>query len=103
LRGEPETVVEVAVDLEQPGTVYERLGELAERDLPLRYQHGTGQSGPGGVRGGGRARVTRTRADDRLVALLHGAGHGDGHPPVLERTGRVGTLDLEVDVASRAG
>ena len=34
---------------------------------------------------------------------LHGLGHGHDHAPVLERTGRVLALDLEVEVRHTDG
>ena len=52
LAGEVEAVVEVAVDLQQLGAVHERLGQLAERDLALRHEHGADHPGPRGVGGG---------------------------------------------------
>ena len=90
-----EGLVEVAAQLEDLRPVDQRLGQLAERDVPLGDEHRAGQAGPG-AEGGGRGRgVAGRRADDRLRPLLDGLGDGHGHPPVLERAGGVGPLDLE--------
>ena len=102
LAGQREAVVEVALDLQQLGAVHERLGELAHRDLALRHEHGAGEPGAGGVGGGARAGVAGGGADDRLRALLDGLADRHRHAAVLERAGRVGALDLEVDVAAGA-
>ena len=71
------------------------LGEFAQGDVPLGDQHRAGQAGPG-AEGGGRGRgVAGGRADHRLRPILHGLGDGHRHPPVLERAGGVGPLDLQ--------
>ena len=56
----------------------------------------------GGVRGGAGAGVAGRGADDRLGALLDGLADRHRHAAVLERAGRVGALDLEVDLAAGA-
>ena len=102
LAGQREAVVEVALDLQQLGAVHERLGQLAHRDLALRHEDGAGDAGARGVGGGAGAGVAGGGADDRLRALLDGLADGHRHAAVLERAGRVGALDLEVDVAPGA-
>ena len=102
LAGQLQAVVEVALDLQQPCAVRQRLRHLAERDLALRHQHGADHPGAHGVGGGGRAGVAGRRADDRVGALLSGLGDRERHAAVLEGAGRVGALDLEVHVAAGA-
>ncbi len=94
LAGQFQAVVEVAVDLDDLGAVHDSLRELAHRDLDLRDQHRTGDAVLSGIRPPPRltccpwtrtARPTRQRLGDR-----------NGHAAVLERTGRVEPLDLEM-------
>ena len=95
-----ERLVEVAADLQHPGAVDQRLGQLAEGDVALGDEHRARQPGPGRVGGGRRRGVAGGRADHRLGALLHRLGDGQGHAPVLERAGGVEALVLEVDVGA---
>ena len=44
--GQPQAVVEVALDLQQPGAVHQRLGQLAGGDLAVRHQHRAGDARP---------------------------------------------------------
>ncbi len=97
----PEAVVEVAVDLEQGRAVSDGLGQLAHGDLAVGHQDGAGDAGSRGV-GGGRGRgVAGAGADDGLGTVGDGDRHGRGHAAVLERTGRVATLDLEPHLATQ--
>src|SRR4051794_27574011 len=92
-----EGLVEVPADLDDLRAVDERLRELAERDLALGDHDTTGDAGARGVgRGAGRG-VAGRRADDDLGALLYGLGDRHRHPAVLEGTGGIRALDLEVD------
>src|SRR6185437_13821050 len=100
LAGQLEAVVERPVDLQQLRAVNQRLGELADRDLALGDEHGAGQAGPGRVGGRRRGRVAGGGADHRLGALGGGHGNRGRHAPVLERSGRVESFYLQVDVAA---
>ena len=73
----------------------ERLGELAERDVPVGDDDCGDHARSRRVRGRRRRRVTGRRAHDDLRALLGGLRDGDRHPAVLERTGGIRALDLE--------
>ena len=55
--------------------------------------------GPRGVGGGARGGVAGRGADHRLGALAHRRRDRAGHAAVLEGAGRVGALELEVDLA----
>ena len=90
-------LVEVAPHLEDPGPVHQRLGQLAEGDVPLGDEHGAGHAGPGRVGGRRRRGVAGRRAHHRLGALLDGLGDGHGHAAVLEGAGGIGSLDLQQD------
>ena len=103
LPGQLQAVVEVAVHLQQLGPVHQRLGQLADGDLAAGHQHRAGEPGPGRVGGGARAGVAGRRADHRLGAGAGGHADRHRHAPVLERPGRVGALDLEVDLAAGPG
>src|SRR5207248_6433022 len=100
LAGQLEAIVEVAVDLQDPRAVQDGLRELAHRDLALGHQDGAGEPGARGIRGRGGRSVAGGRADDRLEPAGQRVRDGHGHPAVLERAGRVGALDLEVDLAA---
>ncbi|MFL5874098.1 MAG: hypothetical protein ACJ75T_11605 [Solirubrobacterales bacterium] len=96
LADDPQGVVEVALQGDDAGAVHQRLGELADRDLSLGDDHRAAHPGArrvGGAAGGG---VAGRGADDRLRPTPLGAGDGHRHPPVLERSGRVQALELEV-------
>src|SRR6202040_3551010 len=95
-----QAVVEVAVDLDDLRAVHDCLCELAHGDLALRYEHGARDAGAGGVRRSRRRRVARRRAQNGLLAVRNCLGDGQGHAPVLERTGRVEALDLEMHRAA---
>ena len=86
--------VEVAAQRDHPGTVHQRLGQLAGGDLAVGDDHRAAQPGPGGVggrRGGG---VAGGGAHDRPGALADGRRHRTGHAAVLERPRRVQPLEL---------
>ena len=90
-----ERLVEVAAQRDHPRAVHQRLGELADRDLALGHDHRAAHPGAGGVGGGARGRVAGRGADHGLGPAPGRARDGDGHPPVLERAGRVRALELE--------
>ena len=73
---------------------------LPTATLPSRNEHRAGQPGLRRVGGGRRAGVPGRRAHDRLRALLDGLGDRERHAAVLERTRRVGALELQLDVAA---
>ena len=96
-----EAVVEVPLHLDELCAVGDGLSELAERDLALGHEHGSGEAGMGGIgrRAGGG--VSGRGTDDRFRAVLGRLGHGHGHAAVLERTRRVYALVFDPDL--RAG
>ena len=95
---DPERLVEVAVDGDDPRAGDERLEQLADRDLARRQDDDDLEPGGRAV-GRGRGRGVAGRgADDRPGAVLERLGDGHDHAPVLERAGRVLALDLEVQV-----
>ena len=96
LAHDPQRVVEVALQGDDPRPVHQSLGELADRDLPLRHDHRPAQAGARRVgRRAGRG-VAGRGADHRLRPAPLGARDGDGHAAVLEGAGRVRPLELEV-------
>ena len=98
--GELQAVIEIAVDLDDLGAVHDGLGELSHRDLALRDQHRAGDTGPRRI-GGGRSRGVSGRcAQHGLLPAGDGLGHGHRHTAVLERPGRVESLDLDMHRAS---
>ena len=95
---DPQGDVEVPVDGDHPRTGDERLEQLAHRDLAAGQDDHDLQPGGRAVRrrrGGG---VPGRGAHDGTRPGLEGLAHGDDHAPVLEAPGRVGALDLEVQV-----
>ena len=102
LAGQGEAVVEVAVDLEQPGAVRQRLAQLAERDLALRDENRADHSGAYSVGSRAGAGVAGGGADDRAGSVLGRLGDGHGHATVLEGAGGVGALDLQPHLAAGA-
>ena len=93
-------VVEVSLEGDDAGAVHERLGELADRDLALRDDHRAAQPGPGRVGGGAGRGVAGRGADHRLRPPALGPRDRDRHPPVLEASGRVRALELEMDAGA---
>src|SRR2546429_433391 len=77
-------VVEVAFDLGDLRAVGDRLGELAERDLPRREEHQGGEAGAGGVGGHRSGRVPGGGASDGAGARGFGHRDPDRHATVLE-------------------
>ena len=100
LAREFETVVEVALHLDDLGAAHDRLGELAHRDLSFGNQDGAGDTGAGGVGSRRRRRIARRRAQDCGLAVVDRVAHGHGHAAVLERARRVEALDLEVHLTA---
>ncbi len=96
LPGDVQAVVEVAVHLQQRGAVRDGLAQLAHGDLAFGNQHGALQAGRGGVGGSGGRGIAGGGADNGLGAGFNGGGHGHGHAAVLEGTGGVHSLDLQV-------
>ena len=80
--------------------VHERLGQLAESDVALGNEHRAGHPGSCRVGRGGGGSVAGRGADDGLDSLLGRLGDGHRHAPVLERAGRVRSLELEQDVGT---
>ena len=78
----------------------ERLGQLPKGNVALGDEHRAAHPGPSrvGRRGGGG--VAGRGANDGLDPLLGGFGDGHRHPPVLERAGRVRSLELEQHIGT---
>ena len=90
-------LVEVAADRDDLGAVDQGLGELARRDLSLGKEDDAAQAGAGGV---GRRRgrgVARRGAKDAARPFLERLRHGERHAAVLERAGRVESLEFEME------
>ncbi len=102
LADDPQRIVEVALDRNRRRAVHQRLRQFAQRDIAVRQQHDALDPGAGrvGRRRGGR--VAGARANDHLRTPFHRLGHRHGHAAVLERSGRVQPLVLQVqlDVAA---
>ena len=79
-----------------------RLGEFPQRDLPLGDEHERPHSGACRVGGRGCGRVSGGSADDRIGTVRLRLRDGHRHPAVLEGTGRVQPLVLEVQLGSRS-
>ena len=91
-------LVEVALDLDDPRAVGDRLRQLAAGDLALRHQHQRRHARRrrvGGERGRG---VAGRGAGDDAGADRLGVADADGHAAVLEGRGRVLALVLELEV-----
>src|SRR5439155_1537954 len=96
LLGELETVIEVAAHEQGPGTVGERLGQLAERDLPSRDHDEGGETGETGVR-----RERRTGVAGRGAAQT-GAGVVDLQGPLARGAAQLRVGLGELVAAARA-
>ena len=95
--------VEVAAHGEHPRPGGLGLEELAGGDLAGRQDDDDLQPGGRPVGRGGGGRVARRGADDGARARLEGLRDGHHHAPVLERPGRVGALELQVEVRDPPG
>ena len=98
-----QAVVEVAINLDDIGAVGNRLRELAHRNLAVRNQHSATQASLQRVSCGGSGSVTGRSAHHSLRTIALSSGHGTGHAAVLERTGRVHTLKLQVNSVAGLG
>src|SRR5207237_8190917 len=96
--GEVERLVEVAVELDDPGTVDQGLRQLPGRNLALRDEHGADDPGPGRVGSSGGRGIAGRGAGDRLGPAFHCLRDREGHSAGLERPGGGGPLELEVDL-----
>src|SRR5437016_721628 len=103
LARQPQSVVEAAVDRDHFGAVSDSLSELAGGDTAAGDKHVSLQPAVSGVGGRGSACVPGRGAEDRLVPRLHCLRDRYDHSPVLERTGGVAALELEVKVDAKAG
>ena len=95
---EPQRVVEAALDRDDTSPAEERLHELSAGDAPGREDDDRLEAGRCRIGRGRRRRVPRGGADHGPGTLLERAGDGHDHAPILERSGRVETLDLELEL-----
>ena len=77
-----------------------RLRQLAQGHFALGNENPRGQIAIGGVGCRRRAGVARGGAHHPDAALFQRLGHGHHHAPVLERSGGVAALQLEVQVGA---
>ena len=95
LAGEFQAVVEVGVDLHHFGTMHDCLRKFAGRNSASGQEHDGGQTRLRRVRSGRRRGVAGRGTDHGLHPLPDGDTERDCHATVLERTGRIGSLDLD--------
>ena len=100
---DPERLVEVAVDRHDSCPGDQRLEQLADGDLALGQDDDDLHAGGRTVGGRRRGRVAGRGAHDRPGTGLGGLGHGEHHAAVLERSGRVLALDLQVEIRQADG
>ena len=92
-----QAVVEVAVNLNDVSTVSNRLRQLTHRNLAVRNQHCTAHTSLQSVRSSRSGSVTGRSTHNSLRTVTLSGSHRAGHTAVLERTGRVHTLKLQVN------
>ena len=93
-----EGVVEGAFDLDEPCAGRAHLGELRARGAACGVHDDRLDPCACCVRRRRRCRVPRRCADDRARTGFDRLRDGDGHAAVLERTGRVRSLELQPDL-----
>ena len=91
-------LVEVSVDGHDPRAGHHGLQELAHRNGTLRKDDDDLEPRRRAVRGCRGGRIAGRGADDRSSATLDRLRHGEDHPAVLERAGRVHPLELHVEI-----
>ncbi len=94
-----ERSIKVAADGDDPGTMHQRLGNLAEGDLSCGQEDDTGDSTLCCVGGEACGGVPGACAGDTRHPEFKRHADTHGHAAVLERAGRVHTLVLGVELA----
>ncbi|MBA7649090.1 hypothetical protein ES703_56884 [subsurface metagenome] len=93
-------LIEIALNRDHLGSTRRDMRQLPQGNLSLRQEHNAAQTGPGSIGGSGSSRVSRRGAYYRPGALFHGLRYCQGHTAILERTGGVAPLDLEINLSA---
>ena len=97
LAGEPQGVVEAAVDGDDVGAVGYRLRQLSFGDAPVGDDDVSLERAVSRVRRRRGAGVAGGGAEDGAITALQRLRHGHHHPAVLERPAGIAALQLEVE------
>jgi hypothetical protein len=95
--------IKITTYLDHYRAVDHRLGQFAQRDLAFRDQYKGGNTCARSIGCGSRRSIAGGGTDNGMAALFDGTGHRHGHTAVLEGTGGVQALVLDIEFDILAG